>query len=135
MAGERTMGQDGVSARERREKIQGSMVDPIEAWLGNLDAELPAIADRFVFTDVWGRPGLSHEERVLVAVAHLTTGKHIGPLRSYLRGGLEFGVKTRKLHETLIMALVYCGFAVALDALQAWKEVLKDAGRTLGDDD
>jgi 4-carboxymuconolactone decarboxylase len=136
MAGENFKGHDGVSARDRRTAIQGAdMVDKVEDWLASLDADLPAIADRFVFAEIWGRIGLAHEERVLIAIAHLSATRHMPQLRSYLRGALNYGIKTRKLHETLMMLHVYCGFAVAQESLLAWKDVLKEAGRTLGDDD
>jgi alkylhydroperoxidase/carboxymuconolactone decarboxylase family protein YurZ len=133
MSGDDIIGADGVSARARRERIQGSMTDAIEAHLAGLDPMLPGMADRFVFADVWGRPDLDHESRVFVAIAHLSAGKHIGPLRSYLRGAVEAGISTRKLHEVVLMSVVYCGWAVGLEALAAWKQVLAETGHTLDD--
>lgn len=134
MSGEDIFGADGISARARRERIQGGMTDAIEAHLYGLDPMLPGMADRFVFADVWGRGGLEHESRVFVAIAHLCAGKHVGPLRSYLRGALEAGIPTRKLHEVVLMSVVYCGWAIGLDALAVWKQVLSESGRSLDDD-
>ena len=45
-------------------------------------------------------------------------------LRNYLHGALQDGVPPEKLHETLLMTVVYAGFPAAIAALVVWKEVL-----------
>jgi len=108
----------------RRQLAQGGKADALQAALHALDPGLAEWADGFIFDDVWGRDGLAHDERMLVAITALAAGKNPGQLRNYLHGAVQAGVEPRKIHEALVMLVVYCGFPVALQALMVWQEVV-----------
>ncbi len=118
----------------RRRKAQGQLADQIQQYLGRLDAAMPQWADEFVFGEVWGREGLDHDTRMIVAIAQLSATAQHAPLRAYLRGALELGIPSRRIHEVLVMTTVYCGFPTAQSALLAWHEILDETGRALDDD-
>ena len=122
------------SGADRRRRAQGHMSDEIQRRTAELDEQYPEWADGFVFGDVWGRPGLDYDTRMLIAIAQLAATGHHSALRAYLRGALEAGIPTRQVHETLVMTVVYCGFPTLLDSLVTWHEVLDEAGRALDDD-
>jgi len=114
---------------ERRKRVQGPKSEFLHRAVADLDPEVAAWVDEFVFGTVWERPGLSDEERTLVAIGTLAAGEHPNQLRAYLFGALHAGMSARKIHEALVMQVVYSGFPVALQALTVWREVLASARR------
>lgn len=114
---------------QRRRRAQGAKADRLQEALISLDPQLAVWADSFIFGEVWGRPGISQDERMLVAVTALASRQHNEQLKNYLHGALEAGVSPAKLHEALTMLVVYCGFPVALGALACWRDVVASARR------
>jgi 4-carboxymuconolactone decarboxylase len=122
-----TPGHAGGPARRRR--AQGAKADQLQALLCSLDPELGEWADGFIFGDVWGRPGLSQDERMLVAMTALACGKNPDQLRNYIWGALQAGIPIVKIRESFTMLVVYSGFPVALQALALLKEIEAAAGK------
>lgn len=118
-----------VDGAARRARAQGAKADQLQAALAELDPQLAVWADSFVFGDVWGRPGLEFEQRMLVAITALAAGGHMPQLKNYLHGALEDGIPAQAVHEALLMLAVYCGMPVALRAMVCWKEVVAAARR------
>jgi 4-carboxymuconolactone decarboxylase len=115
--------------RERRLRAQGPRSDDLVEVNRDMDPQLPEWVDGFIFGEVWGRPGLEHEERMLVAIASLATSGAQAQLRNYLFGALHDGMSARKIHEALVQLCVYAGFPVMLNALVTWGEVTASARR------
>jgi 4-carboxymuconolactone decarboxylase len=111
--------------------VQGPKSEALQRAVEALDPGVAGWVDEFVFGAVWDRPGLSEEERTLVAISALAATEHPTQLRAYLFGALHAGISARKIHEALVMMVVYAGFPVALDALGVWREVV-DASRRAG---
>lgn len=114
---------------QRRRRAQGPRSEDLRAALAELDPGLAGWVDEFVFGAVWGRPGLSEEERMLVAVSALAATGRPDQLRAYLFGALHAGVPAIKLHEALVMQAVYAGFPAAISALSTWRDVVASARR------
>jgi 4-carboxymuconolactone decarboxylase len=117
------------NGRARREKAQGPKAEVLQNILVDIDPHVASWTDDFVFGEVWGRPGLSHEERMLVAITALAMRGHHTLLRNYLFGALHDGISARKVHETLVMLVVYGGFPTMVEALRTWQDVREAAGR------
>jgi len=109
--------------RELRERAQGAKADALQQVLASLDPDAAAWADEFIFGTVWDRPGLEFEDRMLVAITALAAQGNSAQLRNYLHGALQDGMPPEKIHEAMLMLVVYCGFPTALGALGVWKEV------------
>jgi 4-carboxymuconolactone decarboxylase len=60
---------------------------------------------------------------MLVAIASLATQGRSVQLRNYLFGAVQDGISPRKIHEALVMLVVYAGFPTALAALADWRDV------------
>ncbi|NLT05707.1 MAG: carboxymuconolactone decarboxylase family protein [Solirubrobacterales bacterium] len=123
--------QNSTSERGRaiRARAQGKAAPALEELLAELDPALPGWTDEFIFGDVWSRPGLEHEQRMLVAIASLASLGHVAQLRNYLHGALQDGMDPDQIQETLIMTCVYAGFPTALTALHCWLEVKRSHER------
>jgi 4-carboxymuconolactone decarboxylase len=111
--------------RAIRERAQGTKAGALGEVLRELDPALLEWSDSFIFGTVWTRPGLAHDERMLVAIASLASLGHLAQLRNYLHGALQDDIPEAKIHETLMMLCVYAGFPAALTALHNWKEVVE----------
>ena len=114
---------------QRRTRAQGALHEQLQAELRSLDPTMAEWADRFVFDEVWGREGLSQDERMIVAITALAATEHPAQLRNYLHGALQAGVSARKIHEALLMMVVYAGFPATLGCLAVWKDVVESARR------
>src|ERR1700751_4117975 len=110
-----------------RRRAQGAKADQLQALLVSLDPGVGRWADEFVFGEVWARPGLDFETRMLVAIASLATQGKTALLRNYAFGALQDGVSARKIHETLVELVVYAGFPTATNMLFEWKQGLAAA--------
>ena len=109
--------------RELRERAQGAKAEALQQALSSLDPDAAAWADEFIFGTVWDRPGLEFEDRMLVAITALAAQGNSAQLRNYLHGALQDGMPPEKIHEAMLMLVIYCGFPTALAALGVWKEV------------
>jgi len=112
-----------------RRRAQGAKADQLQALLTSLDPGVGRWADEFVFGEVWGRPGLDFESRMLVAITSLATQGKGALLRNYTHGALQAGVSARKIHEALVELIVYTGFPTATSMLFEWQQVLAAARR------
>lgn len=113
----------------RRGRAQGAKSDQLQAKLASLDSGLAEMADEFIFGRIWGRPGLDQDSRMLVAITALAaTGKE-AQLRNYLWGAIQAGMSARRVHEALVMMVVYAGFPTGVAALDCWKGVVDSALR------
>lgn len=114
---------------QRRGRAQGGKAEQLNAALASLDPQMAEWSNSFIFGELWGRPGLSQDERMLVAITALAATEHPAQLRNYLHGALEAGIPAIKIHEALVMMTVYAGFPTALTSLVVWKEVVASARR------
>jgi 4-carboxymuconolactone decarboxylase len=112
-----------------RRRAQGAKADQLQALLNSLDPGVGKWADEFVFGEVWRRPGLDFESRMLVAITSLATQGKGALLRNYAHGALQAGVSARKIHEALVELVVYAGFPTATSMLFEWQQALGAARR------
>lgn len=125
-------GPPGIEATEgarRRARAQGHKADQLQAKLASLDPGLADLADEYIFGRIWGRPGLDQDDRMLVAITALAATGHEAQLRNYLWGALQAGMSARRIHEALVMLVVYAGFPTGITALDCWKGIVDSAVR------
>ena len=112
-----------------RARAQGARHQDLQSALGAIDPRLAGWADGFIFGDVWARDGIAFEDRMLVAIVALAATEKPNQLRNYLHGALQDGMDPRRIHEALLMLVVYVGWPVALQSLIVWQEVVGAARR------
>jgi alkylhydroperoxidase/carboxymuconolactone decarboxylase family protein YurZ len=111
----------------RRRRAQGAKSDQLMAAMSQLDPQLVDWANGFIFGELWAREGLTHDERLLVAITALGAGGNVDQLRTYAWGALQAGIPASKIHEALVMLVVYKGFPHTLTVLATWREVVEGA--------
>jgi 4-carboxymuconolactone decarboxylase len=99
------------------------------ANLAQVDPGLVDIANDFIFTKLWTRPGISFEDRMLVAIVAMACDDKPTQLKNYLHSALQDGMEPMRIHEALVMLTALVGFPTALNALWVWKEVVHSERR------
>lgn len=89
-------------------------------------------ARKYVLGDLWKRPGLSARDRGIVTVAALVARDQTVELPFYLRLALDNGVKPAEISEIITHLAFYTGWANAIDAIPAARDVFKS--RNIGAD-
>ena len=93
-------------------------------FLSRTSPNLAQYVVEYPYGDVFGRPGLSDQQRQLAVIAALAVLGYAAPeLRVHIHGALNVGVTEEEIVETMILMSVYAGFPVAIDGLRAAEEV------------
>ncbi len=101
----------------------------------NVRAVAPALEmyeQKFLVGDLWNRPGLSRRDRSVVTVAALIARDQTVELPHYLALALDNGVKPAEISEIITHLAFYTGWANAMDAIPAARDVFKS--RNIGAD-
>jgi 4-carboxymuconolactone decarboxylase len=101
----------------------------------DIRAVAPALekyAHEVVQGDLWKRPGLSRRDRSIVTVSALIARDQTVELPYYLGLALDNGVKPAEISEIITHLAFYTGWANAMDAIPAAREVFKS--RCIGTD-
>ena len=93
---------------------------------------LEGYAQKFIRGDLWRRPGLSLRDRSIVTIAALIARDQTVELPYYFGLSLDNGVKPSEISEIITHLAFYTGWANAIDAIPAAKEVFKS--RNIGAD-
>jgi alkylhydroperoxidase/carboxymuconolactone decarboxylase family protein YurZ len=81
-------------------------------------------AVRYGYGELWSRPGLTHRERMLCAIAAFTAMGLEGQLRKFSQSALNVGLTRENIVEAVIQTAPYGGFPRALNGLAILSEVL-----------
>ncbi|WGD48745.1 carboxymuconolactone decarboxylase family protein [Bradyrhizobium sp. CB1650] len=121
----------GAAAAEQR-PIEGanrmSKSDDIRA----VAPALENYAQKIVQGDLWKRPGLSPRDRSIVTAAALIARNQTVELPQYFGLALDNGVKPAEISEVITHLAFYTGWANAMDAIPAARDVFKS--RNIGAD-
>lgn len=82
-------------------------------------------AIRYGYGELWGRPGLDHRQRMLVAIAAFTALGLEGQLKKFGASALNIGLKKEEVVEAIIQTGPYSGFPRALNGLALLSDTLK----------
>src|SRR2546423_1864427 len=81
-----------------------------------------------LFSDLWKRPGLNSRDRSIVTLAALITRNQTAEMPYYLNLALDNGVKPSEISEIITHLAFYSGWANAMSAVAATKDVFAQRG-------
>jgi 4-carboxymuconolactone decarboxylase len=84
---------------------------------------LQRFVTEFGWGTVWSREGLPLPTRSLITVSMLIALNRPEELRVHLRGAVNNGCTREEITETVLHAVLYCGFPAALDAMRLVDEL------------
>jgi len=112
--------------RELRERLMGTESrGGYENALNDLTPDLRTITLQFGFGEIFFRPGLDLQSRVVCSIASLTSLRADAQLRNFLHAGLRTGFTKEEISEVLMHTGGYAGYPAALSAIaiaaQVWE--------------
>jgi len=85
------------------------------------------VAIQYGYGEIWFRPGLTPQQRVLISVASFTALRLDGQTRKFGQAALNMGCSRTEVLEAVIQTAPFSGFAPALNALGLLSDVLRPA--------
>ena len=87
-------------------------------------------AIRYGYGELWGRPGLTHQQRMLVAIASFTALKLESQVAKFGQSALNIGLSKEQVIEAVVQTAPYSGFPPALNALGILSSTWETSART-----
>jgi 4-carboxymuconolactone decarboxylase len=107
---------------------KGIKMDPPYLMWKEFDRDLANDLSMFITGNLYSRTVLTLPERQLVACAILAALGATKELKLHLNGALNVGCDPRKLAEAIFQLATYGGMPKVNDALEVYREVLKERG-------
>jgi 4-carboxymuconolactone decarboxylase len=111
----------------RRAVLGDAYVDRAEASRAPLTDEFQDFITRYVWGEIWTRPGLDRRTRSCITVAMLVALNRNEELALHMRAAMTNGVTVDELKEILLQTAVYCGVPAANAAFGVAAKVLAEA--------
>src|SRR5262245_55580915 len=113
----------------RRAVLGDAYVEASLASRTDLNREFQELLTRYVWGEVWDRPGLPRHTRSLLTIAMLVALSRPDELRLHLRAAENCGVTPEEIKEVLLQAALYCGLPAANAAFHVAADVLPGTAR------
>jgi 4-carboxymuconolactone decarboxylase len=110
--------------RVRREVLGDAHVDRAIEGTTEFTADFQDLITRYVWGEIWTRPGLDRKTRSCITLTALTALNHHEELAMHVRAALRNGLTPDEIKEVLLQAAVYCGVPAANRAFAIAQEVL-----------
>jgi 4-carboxymuconolactone decarboxylase len=111
----------------RRAVLGDAHVERAETSKTELTDDFQDLLTRFVWGEIWTRPGLDRRTRSCITVAMLVALGREEELAIHVRGALNNGVTRTEIKEVLLQTAVYCGIPAANSAFRVAAAVLDDS--------
>jgi 4-carboxymuconolactone decarboxylase len=99
--------------RTRREVLGGEHVDRAAANTTNFTAAFQDFITRYVWGEIWTRPGLSRPERSMITISMLAALGRDEELSLHVTAALRNGLGPDDIAEVLLQVAVYAGVPAA----------------------
>jgi 4-carboxymuconolactone decarboxylase len=110
----------------RRAVLGDEHVDRAEASRTPLTDEFQDLITRYVWGEIWTRPGLDRRTRSCITVAMLVALNRSDELALHMRAALRNGVTVDELKEILLQTAIYCGVPAANTAFGVAAKILAE---------
>ncbi|PKN27940.1 MAG: 4-carboxymuconolactone decarboxylase [Deltaproteobacteria bacterium HGW-Deltaproteobacteria-21] len=126
-----------MNEEERKKKTQetaarlfrgGIKMDPPYLLWKEFDRDLANDFSMFITGNLYSRTVLTLQERQMVACAMLAALRARGELKLHVNAALNVGCDRKKLAEVFLQLGTYAGMPAVNEALETYREVLKERG-------
>lgn len=120
---------------KKLQEIDGEVGEKVISSLKDISPDLGRFILEYVFGDIYTRQELDVKSKEIAVVAALTAMGTVQPqLKVHLNGALNTGSSISEVKEVILQMSVYAGFPSCINAMNAFKEVLKEReGRGIKD--
>lgn len=118
--------------QNRRKTLGNEWVDRSFAHANEFNADFQNLTTRFAWHEIWGRPGLKHKSRYMIALAMTIAmgnwDEYELHVKSALCAGPDEGLSTEELSEVLMQSAIYAGIPAANTAYARALQCLRELG-------
>jgi len=107
---------------------KGIKMDPPYLMWREFDKDLANEFSKFITGNLYSRTVLTLPERQMVACAILAATRATEELKLHVNGALNVGCDPRKMAEIFFQVATYAGMPAVNEALEVYREVLKERG-------
>ncbi len=107
---------------------KGIRMDPPYQMWREFDKELANDFSRFITGNLYSRTVLTLPERQMAACAMLAALRAAGELKLHVNAALNVGCDPKKLAEVFFQVATYAGMPAVNEALEVYRDVLKERG-------
>ena len=107
---------------------KGIKMDPPYLMWREFDKELANDFSRFITGNLYSRTVLTLPERQMAACAILAALRATGELKLHVNAALNVGCDPQKLTEIFFQVATYAGMPAVNEALEVYRDVLKERG-------
>ncbi len=107
---------------------KGVKMDPPYLMWREFDKDLANEFSKFITGNLYSRTVLTLPERQMAACAMLAALRATGELRLHVNAALNVGCDPKKLAEIFFQVATYAGMPAVNEALEVYREVLKERG-------
>ena len=107
---------------------KGIKMDPPYLMWREFDKELANDFSRFITGNIYSRTVLNLPERQMAACAMLAALRATGELKLHVNAALNVGCNPKKLAEIFFQVATYAGMPAVNEALEVYRDVLKERG-------
>jgi 4-carboxymuconolactone decarboxylase len=97
-----------------------------QAKTTDFTADFQDFITRYVWGEIWSRPGLDRKTRKLLAITALVALGREEELELHMRAALADGVTPDELKEVLLQSAIYCGVPAANGAFKIAQRLLAE---------
>ncbi|WP_431965094.1 alpha/beta fold hydrolase [Actinacidiphila sp. bgisy160] len=115
--------------RTRRELLGDAHVDRAAEEAEDSAGGFEEFVTRYVWGEVWNRPGLDRRTRSVITLTALVAGGHHTELAAHTRAALRGGLTPAEIEEVLLHTAVYCGVPAATSAFAVARRVIREETR------
>ena len=110
----------------RREVLGDEHVDRATAGTSDFTADFQDLITRYVWGEIWTRPGLDRQTRSCVTLAVLVALGRDEELALHVRAARRNGVSADEIKEVLLQCAIYAGVPAANNAFAIAQRVLEE---------
>jgi alkylhydroperoxidase/carboxymuconolactone decarboxylase family protein YurZ len=111
----------------RRQVLGDAHVDRSLATTTQLTGEFQDLITRYVWGEIWTRPGLDVRTRRILVIGTLIALSRFDEMKMHARAALQGGaLSVDELKEIVLQQCMYCGVPAARTAFEALGEVLAE---------
>lgn len=114
--------------KNRREVLGAEYVDKSIASADDFNMPLQELVTKYAWGEIWGREGLSRQQRSMLNLGMLVALGRSYELRLHIRGAINNGLTKDDIREVFLQTAIYCGMPAAIDAFRNAREVFKEMG-------
>ncbi|MEQ8396697.1 4-carboxymuconolactone decarboxylase [Thalassobaculum sp.] len=114
--------------KNRREVLGAEYVDKSIAAADDFNMPMQELVTEYCWGEVWGRPGLTRQQRSMLNLGMLVALGRSHELRLHIRGAINNGLTKDDIKEVFLQTAIYCGVPAAIDAFRNAREVFKEMG-------